>query len=102
MEKNHLKNSIAYLFLVIFISMKMTGLHALTHTDHKDHSQYCTICLHTVKHSSTPAQTPASLDYTIENNEYITQREINETYTFIASIEIAPDQLFSRPPPFLQ
>lgn len=101
MKNGRLKNSITCLFLVLFISMKMAGLHVLSHTNDKDHAIHCTICDHAITHNLTPALTPDLQDFTIENTEPIVQREIIKNYNFIISSTIATDQLFSRPPPFL-
>tara|TARA_R110002049_G_scaffold47596_2_gene137108 strand:- start:267631 stop:267879 length:249 start_codon:yes stop_codon:yes gene_type:complete len=81
--------------------MKMAGLHVLSHTNDKDHAVHCTICDHAITNNLTPALTPDSQDFIIENTEPIVQSEITENYSFIISSTIATDQLFSRPPPFL-
>lgn len=101
MKNVRLKNSITYLLLVLFISMKMAGLHVLSHTDDKDHAIHCTICDHAITHNLTPALSPDPQDFAIENTEQLVQREITENYNFSISSTIASDQLFSRPPPFL-
>lgn len=101
MESNRLKNSIAYLFLVLFLSMKVGGLHVLSHTDDKDHTSHCTICDHTVASDLTPLVTPDTLDFSVENTEHFVQREVIKNYDFIISGTITAEQLFSRPPPFL-
>ncbi|MCX2678375.1 hypothetical protein OOZ15_00330 [Galbibacter sp. EGI 63066] len=101
MKNGRLKNSITSLFLVLFISMKMTGLHVLSHTNDKDHAIHCTICDHAITHNLTPALTPDLQDFTIENTEPIVQGEITKNYNFIALSNLASGQLFSRPPPSL-
>lgn len=100
MKKSRLKNSITYLLLALFISMKMTGLHVLSHTD-DDHSLQCTICDYAITHNLTPVLTPDSHDFPKENNEYFISRDIFKSYSFIIEGNISTDQLFSRPPPFL-
>lgn len=100
MKNVRLKNSITYLFLVIFLSMKTAGLHALSHSNDKDHLVECAICDHAIVHNLTPVLTPDSQDFTIEDTEYIVQKEITKNYKFIIS-NTASSQLFSRPPPFL-
>lgn len=77
----------------------MAGLHVLSHTDDKDHTLHCTVCDHAITHNLTPALTPDSQDFTIENTEPMVQREITENYNFIISNTIGTDQLYSRPPP---
>lgn len=99
MINNRLKNSIIYLFLALFLSMKMAGLHVLSHTDDNDHALQCTICDYAITLDLTPVLTPDSQNFSIENNESIAQREIIKNYSFVISSTIASDQLFSRPPP---
>ncbi|MEZ4970592.1 MAG: hypothetical protein R2814_13240 [Flavobacteriaceae bacterium] len=101
MKNGRLKNSITYLFLALFLSMKMVGLHVLSHTDDKDHAIHCTICDHAISNNLTPALAPELQDFTITNTEPIFQNGIIENYHFIISNTIATDQLFSRPPPSL-
>ncbi|SFB90323.1 hypothetical protein SAMN04489722_101221 [Algibacter lectus] len=101
MKTSRIKNSITYSLLVLFLTMKMAGIHALLHIDDKDHAPHCVICDHTTANNLTPAITPNLQDFKIENTEPIVQREIIKNYNFIISCTIATDQLFSRPPPFL-
>lgn len=77
------------------------GLHVFSHANEENHTVDCAICIHINTNNLTPAITPDSQDFTIENTEPIVQREIVENYNFIISSTIAADQLFSRPPPFL-
>jgi len=101
MKSGRLKHSITYLFLVLFLSMKMVGLHVLSHTDDKEHALHCYICDHAVSHNLTPAISADIPDYGIENTEFLPQTGKSENYDFVVSSTIAPDQLFSRPPPVL-
>lgn len=81
--------------------MKMAGLHVLSHTDDKEHALHCYICDHAVSHNLTPAIAQDIPDYGIKNTEFLPQIEKSENYDFLVSSSIAPDQLFSRPPPAL-
>lgn len=101
MKVSRIKNSITYLFLVLFLTMKMAGLHSLLHTDDKDHVLHCIVCDHAIVNNLTPTLTPDLHYLKIENTEPIVHVEIIKNYNFIISSTIAPDQLFSRPPPFL-
>ena len=101
MKTSRIKNNITYSLLVLFLTMKMAGIHALLHIDDKDHAPHCVICDHTTANNLTPTITPNLQDFKIENTEPIVQREIIKNYNFIISSTIATDQLFSRPPPFL-
>lgn len=103
MKNARLKNSVTYLFLVLFFSMKMAGLHALVHADHdKDHAIHCLICDQAIAHNLTPALTPEPQDFSIENIKVVAQKEFAiSIYNFVVSSTLTKDQLFSRPPPFL-
>ena len=81
--------------------MKMIGLHALTHDDHNDHALHCTICDNATIHNLTPALTPDSQVFTIENTELVLQRTVIQHYSSVNSNTIASSQLLSRPPPFV-
>ncbi len=100
MKVSSLKNSITYLFLALFLTMKMAGFHVLLHADDKDHALHCVVCDHAIAHNLTPALIPDLQDFKIENTEPIVQREVTKNYNFIISSIITSDQLFSRPPPF--
>lgn len=99
MKDGRLKNSITYIFLVLFVSMKLAGLHVLSQTDEKDHAIHCAICDHTITNNLTPALNPDLQEFTIKNTEPFVQKEIIENYNIIISGTIATNQLFSRPPP---
>ncbi|PXX26327.1 hypothetical protein [Arenibacter sp. ARW7G5Y1] len=101
MKNSRLKNSISILFLALFLSMKMAGLHVLSHTDDKEHALHCYICDHAVSNNLTPAISADIPEYGIKNTESIPQLENSEHYDFVVSSTIATDQLFSRPPPSL-
>ncbi len=101
MKVSSIKHSITYLFLALFLTMKMAGIHALSHADDKEHALHCVICDHAITHNLTPALTPNLQDYTIENNEPVVQKEITKQYSFVTTKTIASNQLFSRPPPSL-
>ncbi|NKI25255.1 hypothetical protein HCG49_01605 [Arenibacter sp. 6A1] len=101
MKNGRLKYSISYIFLVLFLSMKMAGLHVLSHTDDKDHALHCMICDQAITHNLTPAISPEVQDFVIENTEFFVQAAQKIHYSFMSCGTIATDQLFSRPPPFL-
>lgn len=103
MKFSQIKNSITFLFLILFLSMKMVGLHALTHgedNDHNDHALHCTICDNATALNLTPTLAPDSQEFSIENKELVVTRSAIKHYSFIASNTIATNQLLSRPPPF--
>ena len=102
MKTSVLKHSITYFFLILFISMKMAGLHALTHSDdNDDHNTHCEICDFTLTQNLTPVLAPESQVFLIENTELVFHQEVISNYTFKGSFSFAVNQLFSRPPPYL-
>ena len=101
MKTSQIKNSITFFFIALFLTMKIAGLHVLSHTNDDDHEIHCTICDHAITHNLIPAITPDLQDCTIENTEPIVQRTIIKNYSFIIASTIAANELFSRPPPFL-
>lgn len=102
MKNGRLKNTITSLFLVLFLSMKMAGLHVLYHTDDKDDVPHCTVCDHAIVNNLIPLLSPDLPNFTIENTEFITSRGENSIdYNCIILGKIVSGQLFSRPPPFL-
>jgi len=101
MKVSKIKNSITFLFLILFLSMKMIGLHALTHDDHdKDHAIHCTICDNATIQNLTPVLITDSQDFSMENTAFAVDRSIIKQYRFITGNTIASSNLFSRPPPF--
>lgn len=101
MKSNRLKNSITCLLLVIFISMKMAGLHTLSHIDDTSPSLGCTTCDYIISHNLTPTLLLNIIDYTFEAIKYSLQIKKSGNYNFLISNTIAANQLFSRPPPFV-
>ena len=101
MKASRIKNSITYFFVVLFLSMKLVGLHALSHTDDKDHAIHCTVCDFAITQNVTPVLAPDIQDFSIKNIEFVVEREITNNYSFVISSAITPSQLFSRPPPSL-
>lgn len=104
MKANSIKNNITYFLLVIFLLMKMTGLHVLSHSDDNhddDHAITCTICDHAVLNNLTPALAPDFSEYTLEYTAYNVEKEREENYKFSVLTVLSKDQLFSRPPPVL-
>lgn len=103
MKIGRLKNTVTYLLLVLFISMKMAGLHALAHADdnsNHDHVIHCLICDQALINNLTPVLATDIQDFDIENTEAIVQQQISDSYSTLVSRTISKDQLFCRPPPF--
>lgn len=101
MKVSYIKHSIAYLFLALFLSMKMAGLHTLTHTDDKEHVLLCAICDAAVLDNLTPTIALDLIDYKIKNVEFNLQNEITNNYRSVISNNSILREIFSRPPPFL-
>ena len=101
MKDGRLKNSISYLFIALLLSLKIAGLHVLSHSDDNDHALHCAICDHALVNGMTPALASDIQDFKIENTEPVVRGEIIENYSFVISSNIASNQLFSRPPPSL-
>lgn len=101
MKLSRHKNNITYLFLVLFLSMKMAGLHVLSHTDDKEHAAYCLICDHAIVHNLTPTLAPGFSDLEIKNIDFFIQQEIVINYRSVIFNNAIPRELFSRPPPFM-
>lgn len=100
MKTGHLKNSITYIFLALFISMNLAGLHALTHQYDHDQITHCAVC-HQVKTSNqTPALLSAASGSTPHDLKPGHDHEIVRTRDFLVDNTPTPDQLYSRPPPF--
>jgi len=102
MNNRSLKNSITYIFLVFFISMKMSGIHVLFHIDDKDHTENCVICDYALTHNLTPTITSNTQSFIAESIEFILKKDVIENYYFFSCKKIVPAQLFSRPPPILR
>ena len=101
MKNGYFKNSITYLFLALFLSMKMASFHVISHAEDKEHALHCTICDHIVTTNSTPIVAADVDQYSFVNTEFAIPNQVINHYSFVISSEIASDQLFSRPPPSL-
>lgn len=101
MMNGYLKNSVTYLFLALFLSMKMASFHVITHAEDKEHALHCTICDHIITTNSTPVVAVDVTEFTFENTEFAIPNQVTNHYSFEISSKIASDQLFCRPPPSL-
>lgn len=103
MNISWLKHRISYVFLVIFLTMKLAGLHALLHTDHPDdsHAIHCLICDQAVINNATPLLTPVVLESNSPHLEKTRAIKLNAVYLVSLCKTIPANQLFSRPPPIL-
>ncbi|WP_146746624.1 hypothetical protein [Sinomicrobium soli] len=88
-----------YLLLALFLSMKVAGLHALSHLHGDDSAKDCVICDYAVTPNYTPVILSGPDMEVIPAREEMIPAGHFETYDFIYTASICPDQLFSRPPP---
>lgn len=96
-----MKNSITYFFIILFLSLKMVGLHALTHDEDKDQELHCEVCDYATINNVIPILTPEAQEFYIENTELVIVRDNLNAYSFVTHKTITSSQLLSRPPPFL-
>ncbi|MDO6739425.1 hypothetical protein [Wenyingzhuangia sp. 2_MG-2023] len=102
MKFSTIKNSITFLFLFLFLSVKMAGLHAFFHADEQDDdTTTCLVCEHTVVHNLTPILDTSIQEYKIEQQELYLYNDVIGCNNFIVLSSIPVNQLFSRPPPFI-
>lgn len=95
------KKHIAIFFLLVFVSMKLVGLHSLWHSNHTEtHVHDCKICLY----ANDTLDQPFIL---INNAPYLTGTDDLKNYSSVNSIDIRIciqklliDTYLSRPPPF--
>lgn len=90
-----------YFFLVLVLSVKMAGLHVLSHSNDQDHALHCSICDQAIVQDLAPALPVELPDFSLENNEFVVQQELATRYNFVVSNTLPSNQLFSRPPPSL-
>lgn len=99
MKSSNIKHSITYLFLVLFLSMKLVGLHTFTHMDDDEHDAPCEVCHYAITHNFTPELSPELQDFVIENTTLVINNLVLNNYSFNVTNSIASNQLFCRPPP---
>ena len=99
MKSSNIKHSITYLFLVLFLSMKLVGLHTFSHMDDDGHDAPCEICHYAITHNFTPELSTELQDFSVESAVLIINNIVLNKYSFKVSNTISSNQLFSRPPP---
>ncbi|MFD2541438.1 hypothetical protein ACFSSB_03840 [Lacinutrix gracilariae] len=100
MNNKQIKHSITYFFIVLFLSMKMVGLHALTHEENDEHAIHCNICDHTITSNLYPSIVPDAQECTLVHTDLFFNKEVIKQYRFTYTNNIATNRLFCRPPPF--
>ncbi|MNK35235.1 hypothetical protein D3C87_537550 [compost metagenome] len=101
MKPSVIKSSISYFFIILFLSVKMIGLHALFHdTDQKNETE-CAVCIHSASHQQDfkfIADTLPELAFCTFNS-FKTNVNIDIPESFHSANQVHYN--FSRPPPFL-
>ncbi len=101
MKIGQLKNYITYIFIAIFLSLKVAGLHALTHNDDDDDTvEHCEVCDIVTIFNFTPIINDTTPNYIDNNYEFCFQSKAISHYNFVYSTTTNITSLFSRPPPF--
>lgn len=99
MKIGHLKNYIAYIFVAIFLSLKVAGFHAFTHDDN-DTIEHCEVCDIVTATKLVPLINATAQNQIEGNFEFCLQTNTINDYNFVYSETTNIDSLFSRPPPF--
>lgn len=99
MFQGRLKHIVTGFFLVLFLSVKIAGLHVLSHCDDKDNLVHCAVCDLTTAQNMLPAIAPDLPDFTVGPFEETGLCPSNKEYVFMGNGTLGSDQLFSRPPP---
>ncbi|KJD34377.1 hypothetical protein PK35_00800 [Tamlana nanhaiensis] len=95
--KSTFKHRIALMLLILFASIKLTGLHELTHSD-TDHDT-CVVCDIAVAVNVIPFLPVDGDVFRLEVQQFPNKTQNVETYTFVFVKNNIPNFLFSRPPP---
>lgn len=98
MKIGHLKNYIAFIFVAIFLFLKVAGLHVLTHDD--DNIEHCDVCDLVTATNFTPIIGDTAQNQIEGNFEFCLQANTINDYNFVYRATTNIDCLFSRPPPF--
>lgn len=96
---SRIKCSITYLFLALFVSMQVAGLHVLTHIDENDGIVHCTLCDYTIVNNQTPLLPPDTQEFNLEQVVFVIKKEATGEFHFVYCDTALPNHLFSRPPP---
>ncbi len=100
MVKNEqFRNIIASVFVALFVSTKLIGLHTLTHNDEGNHPDHCLVCEHMITNNFTPILPVSGQEITPNHSFIAIKSKVVTEYHFIYSDSDIPNPLFSRPPP---
>ncbi|WP_237274503.1 hypothetical protein [Tenacibaculum ovolyticum] len=101
MKLGFLKQHITYTFIAIFLSLKVAGLHVLTH-DHNDTIEHCEVCNIISNNNFTPIINDITQSFVSNNYVCCIQEKVIIHYGFAYTTSINITNLFSRPPPFFK
>ncbi|MBW8244219.1 hypothetical protein K1F50_15530 [Muricauda oceani] len=100
MRQSSFKISISILFLAIFLTLKIAGLHSFAHLGDGDHPQQCDVCDMVVASQCLPIASFQSEEITFYNGDFLIVKTNPEVYCFVPVNKISVNLLFSRPPPY--
>ncbi len=89
----------AWVLLALFFSMKMMGLHELTHNDEETHPEYCYVCDFAKVNDTTPVLLAPVQGVEIMDRLVHSEIQMAVEYTSVFRSAIIPSSLFGRPPP---
>ncbi|WP_299671962.1 hypothetical protein [uncultured Polaribacter sp.] len=99
MKPDYLKVYISYIFITIFLSLKVAGLHVFTHD--QDGVEHCEVCEFVITTNLNPFIGNGQQEYLKTNPELFIAKEIIKIYDFVYDNTLYTNALFSRPPPSL-
>ncbi|TXE11932.1 hypothetical protein FUA26_07660 [Seonamhaeicola algicola] len=92
---------IALCLMALFLSLKVLGLHVLSHSCDDDKDLNCVVCDVVISEGVKPLLAPQETNYTFEITVFSIEKQlpIASVINIIKAIET--NQLFSRPPPIV-
>lgn len=94
------KNRISFVLLALFISMKMLGLHVLTHDSDNEHLVQCKLCEQAVMGNHyQPALLSEALEFKSISSQVPVKKQTFDRYAFTFCDNFNANPIFSRPPP---
>ena len=100
MKPSRFNSHISYLLLVLFLAMKLTGIHTVSHTDDANENDSCSICYYAAGQNLVPIIAADTYDAPEANFSLVIERRIINNYNYFPLKSFIPRASFSRPPPF--
>ncbi|SIQ64018.1 hypothetical protein [Maribacter ulvicola] len=101
MKPSPIKQLITCVLLVLFLAMKLTGIHTMSHTDDVDEVAACSICDYAISQSAIPTIAANFNDFPVKKKFLFITPEVINNYTYSDTSAVISMALFSRPPPTL-